>query len=343
MSKDDRKREPVSNPGSVAANLHEGSRSEYLAQFVFSSFGTAVAVPHQEDSGIDMYCTLLERDGQRAWPRAYYSVQVKSTMAPWVFGSPESIRWIIENPLPIFLCVVQKTEARILVYQTTPRFAAWVLPTRPRRLKLIPGTKMDGRTVGWGTGDTFRLQAPILNFSIRQLLDRGFRRRVADVLKFWIENDVENLARIRCGIPWFRVPVGYKTNTKRNTGWTAQGGHFGAGAVSRAQEMVKELISSLATHFHRQRDMVTATVLAMALRRLSPAGYSWPFDPHDRFLHAELNRIFGMESGVYAYRACESLLDMVKKELAKHGITDAVPPATNNGPRTTDQGQSHAP
>ena len=38
--------------GAIAANLHEGSRSEYLAQYVFASFGTAVPVPHQEDTGI---------------------------------------------------------------------------------------------------------------------------------------------------------------------------------------------------------------------------------------------------------------------------------------------------
>ena len=56
--------------GSLAANFHEGSRSEYLAQFVFSSFGTAIPVPHQEDTGLDIYCTLLEPVGQRAWPRA---------------------------------------------------------------------------------------------------------------------------------------------------------------------------------------------------------------------------------------------------------------------------------
>jgi hypothetical protein len=56
----------VSMTGSVAANLHEGSRSEYLAHFVFSSFGTAFPVPHQEDTGLDIYCTLLERVGQRA-------------------------------------------------------------------------------------------------------------------------------------------------------------------------------------------------------------------------------------------------------------------------------------
>jgi hypothetical protein len=132
-------RQRKTSAGSIAANLHEGSRSEYLAQYVFSSFGTAVPVPHQEDTGLDVYCTLLERDGQRAWPRAYYAVQVKSNMDPWIFDGEKSVRWIIEHPLPIFLCVVRKAEARILVYQTTPRFAAWILPLHKNRLELVPG------------------------------------------------------------------------------------------------------------------------------------------------------------------------------------------------------------
>jgi len=110
--------------GSLAANPHEGVRSEYLAQYVFSSFGTAVPVPHQEDTGVDLYCTLLERVGRRAWPRAYFSVQVKSSMEPWISASPDSIRWIIEHPLPIFLCVVQKAEARLRIYQTTPKICS---------------------------------------------------------------------------------------------------------------------------------------------------------------------------------------------------------------------------
>ena len=132
MSNEGEKAERVAMVGSIAANLHEGSRSEYLAQFVFSSFGTAIPVPHQEDSGLDIYCTLLERDGQCAWPRAYYAVQVKSDMTPWRFEGQKSVQWIIEHPPPIFLCVVQKADARILVYHTAPRFALWVLPNRRR-------------------------------------------------------------------------------------------------------------------------------------------------------------------------------------------------------------------
>ena len=101
-------------PGSLPINFRGGNRSEYLAQFVFSAFGTAIPVPHQEDTGLDIYCTLLQQEGRRAWPRAYYSVQVKSTMDPWEFNGRNSVRWFIEHPLPIFLCIVQKAEAKIL-------------------------------------------------------------------------------------------------------------------------------------------------------------------------------------------------------------------------------------
>jgi hypothetical protein len=152
--------------GSIAPNLHEGSRSEYLAQYIFSSFGTSVPVPHQEDTGIDLYCTLLEREGRRAWPRAYYSVQVKSTMDPWIFSGEQSVRWIIEHPLPIFLCIVNKAEARILVYLTTPRFAAWILPLHKDRLELVPGTATTAQPIvtSWEKGSRFELNAPILVF-----------------------------------------------------------------------------------------------------------------------------------------------------------------------------------
>jgi hypothetical protein len=78
--------------GAIAAGLHEGSRSEYLAQYVFSMFGTSVPVLHQEDHGIDLFCSLTERKGRRAWPVAYYSVQVKSIGDPWLFEGADSVQ-----------------------------------------------------------------------------------------------------------------------------------------------------------------------------------------------------------------------------------------------------------
>jgi hypothetical protein len=312
--------------GSIAVNFHEGSRSEYLAQYVFSSFGTAVPVPHQEDSGIDIYCTLLE-GRHRAWPTAYYSVQVKSSMEPWLFGSPESVRWIIEHPLPIFLCIVQKSEARILVYHTTPRFAAWVLPIHQKRLELVPGIETKANTVdsGWATGEHFDLRAPILNFTIQEVLDPDFRDRVAQVIKFRIDYDVENLFRIKSGIHHFRVPYDYETNSTRLTGLIDMGGPFTDASLLVAQNRLKELLGLVAAHHYQNNELVSAAIYATALRQLSPEGYrAGEFNPHYMPLHSALNNRFELVSP-YAYQAGDSLLQVLKDELARHGIGDPVP------------------
>lgn len=60
--------------GSVAANPHEGSRSEVLADYLFSGWGTVNPVRRQDDYGIDLYCTLTKRIGQRAIATDYYVV-----------------------------------------------------------------------------------------------------------------------------------------------------------------------------------------------------------------------------------------------------------------------------
>lgn len=86
-----KKKTEMPQTGSQSANFHEGTRSEYLAHYVFSSFGTCVPVPHPEDTGIDLHCTLTDTVGPRIWPVAYYFVQVKSTEGPWEFTSRQSV------------------------------------------------------------------------------------------------------------------------------------------------------------------------------------------------------------------------------------------------------------
>jgi hypothetical protein len=123
--------QPTKKPsmvGSTSYGFLQGHRSEYLAHYVFSSFGTSVPVPGPQDTGIDLYCTLAERIGQRIWPRAYFSVQVKSTPDPWKFEGPESVRWLVDNPLPLFLCIVEKHNLRLRLYHTFPRFYVQALP-----------------------------------------------------------------------------------------------------------------------------------------------------------------------------------------------------------------------
>jgi hypothetical protein len=309
--------------GSLATGFHEGSRSEYLAQFVFSSFGTAIPVPHQEDTGIDLYCTLLEQDGKLAWPRAYYSVQVKSTMDPWVFDSPESVRWVIEHPLPIFLCIVQKSEARILVYHTAPRFAAWILPIHKNQLTLIPGTKTKALTVigGWTEGDSFNLIAPIFNFTIQEALKPDFRIQVTKVLKYWIDYDVENLFRIKSGIHHVRVPHQYETNsTEGSGGLIDMGGPFSEESLVIAQDRLKELLGVTTHYYHSKGELERAMIYAIALRELSSVYEPYKFTPHNMALHGELNLRFGLTS--YAFHACDELLKELKKKLPRHSLSE---------------------
>src|SRR5258708_30927765 len=107
-------------PGAIAPNLHEGSRSEILADYLLSSWGTVTPVRRQDDYGIDLFCTLTEAVAQRARVRGYFTVQVKSTEDPWRLTDRESVEWLVHHPTPLFLCTVNKAENRVRVYQLFP-------------------------------------------------------------------------------------------------------------------------------------------------------------------------------------------------------------------------------
>ena len=66
-----------------------------------------------------------------------YTVQVKSGLGPLVFEGDE-VEWVVHHPLPLYLCVVNKAQARISIYHTCPRFYAWSLGTLPPRLEMAP-------------------------------------------------------------------------------------------------------------------------------------------------------------------------------------------------------------
>lgn len=300
--------------GAIAANLHEGSRSEYLAQYVFASFGTAVSVPHQEDSGIDLYCTLTERVGYRAWPRAYFSVQVKSTTDSWVLDSTDSVQWLVEHPLPFFLCIVDKPSARLRLYHTSPRFYVWSLPPLPTRLELVPTTDQDGRCTQWTGSTTFSLGAPILDVSVHELLDDEFHRQAWEVLRFWIGVDLKNLARITAGIHLFQMPDNYRTNTIKLTGWVTQG-ITKAPDLSSAMDHVKESVAYLSSQLHRKGDLAGAARCALLLRHFFKDDLSG--GTHDTFLHGAINKVMGEEKPDYLFRGVDSLNTLLDKKLTQ--------------------------
>src|SRR5205823_2141024 len=108
--------------GALAANPHEGSRSQNLADYLFSSWGPVTPVRRPDDFGIDLYCTVKERIGQRARVRNYFTVQVKSANETWNLKDFDAVKWLVEYPTPLFLCTVCKTKGRIRVYHLFPMF-----------------------------------------------------------------------------------------------------------------------------------------------------------------------------------------------------------------------------
>src|ERR1700724_567716 len=98
-----RTKKQTSATGATAANFHEGSRSEILADYLFSAWGTVTPARRQSDYGLDLYCTLTETIGHRARVQEYFSVQVKSSDgALWAFNDTASIKWLVDHPLPLF-------------------------------------------------------------------------------------------------------------------------------------------------------------------------------------------------------------------------------------------------
>ncbi len=196
------------------------------------------------------------------------------------------------------------------------------------RIGKVPGTDRKGVTVDfdWSRGDTFSLRAPILDFTIQDLLDNGFHARAEQVLKHWIDYDLVNLSRIRNGMPTMFVPHDYETNSTNFAAWVAQGGPFREDSLRRAQNRLKELLSHLQRHHSRKGDLVNETWCAMVLRQFFP-DYERPSGPddlgdlHDGVFHSKLNRLFGMVSPPYLFAACDTLLDVVRGELSRHGIS----------------------
>jgi Domain of unknown function (DUF4365) len=228
---------------------HEGSRSEYLAAYVFSAFGTASAIPHQEDHGFDLYCTLAQGKGRTRFAFKPYTVQVKSTRDPWVFKNRESVEWFVNHPLPMFLCVVSKAERRFTVFQTTPKYYYWTFGSPlPERLVLCPDfAAAEGECKYWQEPGSGALSAPLLDFTLDQLADDDFFEQVREVLDSWIDLEYENLFQQRTGTRQWISPHKYQPNEPIDpalTGWCYQSGP--AATVSEPRQTMAVLRHSLA-------------------------------------------------------------------------------------------------
>jgi|SRR5215469_16840304 len=200
--------------GAIAGNLHEGSRSEILADYLFSRWGAVTPVRRQDDYGVDLFCTLTEWVGHREWVREYFTVQVKSTEDPWKFNNSQSVRWLIDYPTPLFLCTVSKKHLRVRIFHVAPRFhvSAFHRDSLPDNLELTLEEGPTGKLVQWVNGSSFSLSAPIVEVGIKEMTDDVRLRTLRDVFAHWVRFETENCDLVRQGLSRFRIPRSYRTN-----------------------------------------------------------------------------------------------------------------------------------
>lgn len=302
-------------PGAVSYGRHEGSRSEPLAHAVFSAFGTAVPVPYAEDVGLDFYCTLMERQHPVLVPIAYYAVQVKSELRPWVFARPREVRWLVHCPLPILLVIVTKSEARIRIYHTFPRFYAWAHPPLPSRLELIPEDGTEGGHTQWTEDNRFKLGPPILDFpSSRVDTDSDFRATAAGILKSWLNAEGSNLSMVRQNIRSFSMPARYETNVLPNGGRVVQGlAKVERSDLGEAIRHLKEPLDSIARHLVEHNEVPAGARALLLLRQLYRDDVDGPL-ALDR--HAwTMNRSLGRSKPRYLYEAIDELGSLIDSRL----------------------------
>lgn len=305
----------MANVGAIAANFHEGSRSEYLANYVLAQFGTAISVPHQEDSGVDFYCTLVERIGRRAWPRNHYTVQVKSEDGPWHFASRDSVQWLVEHPLPLLLMQVDKAEARVRLYHTFPRFLAWTtLVDLPDSLELTPEGDGKGSSTQWDNGTRFSLGPPILSRTVMDLIDEATFQQSKAVLGSWLVAETKNIANVTVGLPMFQMPASYETNREPGGGlvfqWNTLPERF-----AKARRIFLSSLPWLKEHYLRQNDLGGMARAALILRYLNPDAEMIPGLPDLTSSEFILNKAMSMDPPGYVFEAVDALGAMIDAEV----------------------------
>jgi len=235
-------------------------------------------------------------------------VQVKSDEKPWEIVSERSLKALIEVPLPLFLCVVQKKQQRLRVYHTSPRFYVWTYPPYPPRVNLIPGKPGDGVCTQWRDGEQFDLSAPILEFGVNEIEEVHFRERAKGILKHWSDVDDENLQLVKHGLRTFIMPDRYATNELPSDGHVIQ---------TRQTVSIEDLGHSVArlrppldgVTFHLFRHDVFSAVRGMLLLRQ----LYWNDRNEPRALGSSraLNSLLGRAEPGYLYEAIDALGSML--------------------------------
>jgi hypothetical protein len=203
-------------PGKRSANLGQGYRCEYMAQYALSAYASVVPILLQEDYGHDFYCLLTEKQGAMLIPRFPFFVQVKKNdsgqYGTLTYDNEDSINWFFGFNLPFFIGLGYLDESpRLDLYKTSERIALSLSYGLPKEVTLHSGKNPDSPTKLYDENNIW-MGDPIITIK----LDHCGKPDgdIADALTSWVELEVENLVLQSNGITRFYRCKNYGTNKR---------------------------------------------------------------------------------------------------------------------------------
>jgi len=139
-------------------------------------------------------------------------------------------------------------------------------------LELSAGPTGEGKRTEWDGSRQISLSAPILDVTLAEMLDGERITEAREVLKYWLDLDKANLARITTGSLSFVMPQRYETNSIT---WVARTAFrsFGKQHVNVTEEEVRSSFRTLHTSLlwlartqMEKGDSLGAALTAMLMR-----------------------------------------------------------------------------
>lgn len=225
-------------PGGLWFPFRQGARSEYLAQYILSALGISVSVPRTEDIGVDFYCSLAKRNGNRITFYAPFIVQVKSSSEKEIFyGGPDSkqqwkkqeVDWLFSQELPLLIGIVDKKALTLKLYSTSNIWAARYSGGNTGQVILQPD-KLDDKDgdvnapspismpdwpsgIGDGKQWPVPLGPPLVFIAIDDVENEDKIEKYRIVLSHSINIEQENITYRRLQVHYSKWPHRFTTNT----------------------------------------------------------------------------------------------------------------------------------
>jgi len=200
-------------PGRLRSSFRSGNLAELLGLLLLKGIAAVAEVARPEDVGLDAIATLLRRDDDgNCYAEDSFVVQLKSASAKSIKYQDHELDWFVGQSQPMFIGLVSLDRAQISLYPTlfvnhavlslharkvTVRFGASDLPPffAGQEWSAWKGEPDDGATVWLG--------APLLQWTLDDVVDDDWAKRTYDILKSFIavaQREIELLSFGQCSV-----------------------------------------------------------------------------------------------------------------------------------------------